>query len=209
MASTQSETTTCLRSPLDWHAWEREFKSYVATYDLTDKFFGEELFLARPIQPKISDYPTQVQRRSQSSATLQADSQAVTRAITIAELTAEGKESFKYDFIIYQEMKKDYTKEAEALRSVRDWITKTVDTDYRQTCCLSQKTIKEWFEALKEQVGMSVYATESLIMDNYHKAVKPLTRPPKDFQQWITEWEKALAKVQEHDLAVGKQRFNK
>ena len=106
--------------------------------------------------------------------------------------------------MIYQEMKKDYTKEAEALRSVRDWITKTVDTDYRQTCCLSQKTIKEWFEALKEQVGMSVYATESLIMDNYHKAVKPLTRPPKDFQQWITEWEKALAKVQEHDLAVGK-----
>jgi hypothetical protein len=108
------------------------------------------------------------------------DSQAVTRAITIAELTAEGKESFKYDFMIYQEMKKDYAKEAEALRAVRDWITKTVDTDYRQTCCRSEKTIKEWFEALKEQVGMSIYATESLIMENC--PVKPLTRPPKDFQ---------------------------
>jgi hypothetical protein len=54
MASTQqSETTTFLRSPLDWHAWEREFRSYVATYDLSDKFFREEPFLARPVQPKI------------------------------------------------------------------------------------------------------------------------------------------------------------
>jgi hypothetical protein len=189
---------------LDWHAWEREFRSYVATYDLSDKFFREEPFLARPVQPKIPDYPTQLQTRSQSSATPQPGSQAVTRAITIADLTAEGKETFKYDFMIYQEMKKDYAKEAEALRAVREWITKTVNTDYRQTCCQSQKTIKEWFEALQEQVGMSTYATESLIIDNYHKAIKPLTKPPKDFQQWITEWEKALAKVQEYDLAVGK-----
>ena len=85
---------------MDWHAWEREFKAYIATYDLTNKFFGKELFLARPIQPKISDYPTQVQRRSQSSV---ADSRAVTRATyyLIAELIAKGKESFKYDFMIY------------------------------------------------------------------------------------------------------------
>ena len=70
MASTQqSETTIFLRSPLDWHAWEREFRSYVATYDLSDKFFREEPFLARPVQPKIPDYPTQLQTRSQSSAT--------------------------------------------------------------------------------------------------------------------------------------------
>jgi hypothetical protein len=101
-------------------------------------------------------------------------------------------------------MKKDYAKEGEVLHAVRDWITKTVDSDYRQRCCRPQKTIREWFEALKEQVGMSNYATESLIMDNYHNAAKPLTKLPKDFQQWITEWEKALAKVQDHDRAVGK-----
>jgi hypothetical protein len=46
-------------------------------------------------------------------------------------------------------MKKDYTKEGEALRAMRDWI------DYRQTCCRPQKTIREWFEALKELAGMS------------------------------------------------------
>jgi hypothetical protein len=72
-----SETTIFLKSSLDWHAWEREFRAYVATYDLPDKFFGEEPFLMRPTQPKISGYPTasRVQTRSQSTLSLQADSQ--------------------------------------------------------------------------------------------------------------------------------------
>src|SRR5215469_11231296 len=119
MEKSQAENIL-LDNPDKWEDWEIQFKAQAVSYNLVDQIFNNESFLNKPIEPKIANYRPLIQTRSQSSnASNDSDS-------TISSLTVENRENFKYNYLIYQEHIKAYTREIESIYRLRTWIKKTV-----------------------------------------------------------------------------------
>jgi hypothetical protein len=73
-------------------------------------------------------------------------------------------------------------------------MAKTVASSYAQTCFDYSEGIEEWYKKLKEQVSMNEHTIKREIKASYRQAVNPLSKPPKDFEVWITKWEQVMAK---------------
>src|SRR5438105_1988852 len=104
-------------------------KAQAVSYNLIDKIFNNESFQTKPIEPKIANYRPSIQTRSQLST---ASSETETN---ISGLTTENREKFKFDYLIYQEHVKEYNREIEMIRGLRNWIEKTVSFNYRKSSC--------------------------------------------------------------------------
>ena len=94
----------------------------------------------------------------------------------------------------YKAQKDLHDGERDALDKLQTWMTKTVASNYAQTCFEYSEGIKEWYGKLKEQVGMNEHSIKREIKASYRQAVRPLSKPPKDFEAWITNWEQVMAK---------------
>jgi len=54
-----------------------------------------------------------------------------------------------------------------------------------KTCFKRKKGIKEWYDNLKQQVGIDKYNIKQDIKDIYQHAIKPLLKLLKDPESWI------------------------
>jgi hypothetical protein len=123
--------------------------------------------------------------------------------VTFANLSANNQKAFQFDLNMYQELKKEYNAEVSSIRTLKDWIRKTVAPNYQQTCCKPAESIKEWYENLKENVQFSNKEIKAELRSKYKLAIKPLTKP-KDAHNWIMRWEQTMALAQDKNLPVTK-----
>ena len=75
-----------------------------------------------------------------------------------------------------------YNKQQDALDKLQTWMMKTVAANYAKTCFNYEKDIKNWYSALKQQVGTNEYAIKQEIKNAYKQAVKSLSKIPKNIK---------------------------
>ena len=127
-----------------------------------------------------------------------------TGTISISDLSADGRSNFQLALSYYKAQKDLYDGERDALDKLQTWMTKTVASNYAQTCFDYSEGIKEWYGKLKEQVSMNEHSIKREIKASYRQAVRPLSKPPKDFEAWITNWEQVMAKGINRDIPFAK-----
>ena len=122
--------------------------------------------------------------------------------ITFANLSANNQKAFQLDLNMYQELKKKYIAEITSIRTLKDWIRKTVAPNYQQTCCkpteIDQKMVRK-----PQSVQFSNKEIKAELRSKYKLAIKPLTKP-KDALNWIMRWEQTMASAQDKKLPVTK-----
>jgi len=128
-------------------------------------------------------------------------SQTSATTITIADLTADGFRTYQLERTIYQDDKKDYTQQVEAVKQLKQWILKTVSLHFQLTACDPLHSITQWYTALKQQAGISDDEAVRRARDTYRLAITPLQRTPKDLIQWSESWEHAISAAQRKGVA--------
>lgn len=109
------------------------------------------------------------------------------------ELTTEERSRYQYDWTVFTYLAKEYKEHQSAVKELTTWTLSTVSYTLQQTCCIEQQGLDIWYQNL-QQTGI-VYE-ENLLPDareRYQKAVVALTKLPKSFENWITEWEISMA----------------
>ncbi|RHZ67143.1 uncharacterized protein CDV56_107613 [Aspergillus thermomutatus] len=190
-----SNKSVILKSLRDWDTWNKQFRAEGERKDLLDLVDGLENFRTRPKTPDPANYHSQPHntRNSTQASILIFDD-------PIAELSNEERSAYQLAYTIYKDRRDLYDKQRALLDKLQTWMTKSVASSYSKTCFHHKRTIKEWYDALKEQVGVDEYDIKREIVDAYKRAVKPLSKTPKDFESWITNWEQIMAEGTERDL---------
>jgi hypothetical protein len=201
--SSNESTIITLKGPDDWDAWEKQFKAEATRRSLLEHIEGTKTFLTAPMLPDPRNFNTQVQTSS-SSVTLGSSAGGRPGTISISDLSADGRAHFQLALSFYKAEKDLYDGEREALDKLQTWMTKTVASSYAQTCFDYSDGIKEWYNKLKEQVSMNEHTIKKEIKALYRQAVKPLSKAPKDFEAWITNWEQVMAKGINRDIPFAK-----
>jgi len=174
------ESTVMLKSPENWDAWNKRFKGEAMRRDILDIINGTKVFRTFPKMPEPKDFQTQVQTRSSSggqTTSSQCD-------ITYADLTEAGKSNIQFAFTVYKAEKELYVAEKEALDKLQTWMTKTVASNYIETCFDYDKDIKVWYNNLKQQVGLNEHTIKLELINAYKRAIRPLAKTPKDIKAW-------------------------
>jgi len=70
-------------------------------------------------------------------------------------------------------------------------ITDSISPSFFSTYCFDKPT-DQWYPNLKESLGTTASEEKAIARRRYHRAIKPLSRFPKDPQAWISEWEEAM-----------------
>jgi hypothetical protein len=60
------------------------------------------------------------------------------------------------------------------------------------TACDLEDTLKDWYEKLKEQVGVSDSKQQRDARTQYKAAIKPLSKALRDALAWLNNWEEAV-----------------
>jgi hypothetical protein len=81
-------------------------------------------------------------------------------------------------------------------------MTKTIAPSYAQTCFDPEQDIKGWYNNLKE---LNDFAIITDIRAQYKQVIKPLSKPPKDLETWITNWEQIMAKEIDRNIPFATQ----
>jgi hypothetical protein len=204
--STNTNTTVTYTHPKDSVVWTQEFRDKARALELWDYINPETLepWPKKPTKPNLAKYPTKTVRpsaRAPSHSTQtqgsQAEEEPTPAPTSIGDLTAEGKASYQQDWSEYLHDDKHYQIFLANKEKLISWIYSTVSTTYRKTCCIEGQTLDKWYSAFKK-IGLS-YETNRIpdARARYQRAIKPLSKLPKNFDDWLTEWETAMAEGQE------------
>jgi len=186
MTSNESVTIT-LKGPDDWDAWDKQFKAEATRRSLLEHIEGTKSFRTVPTLPDPRNFQLKAQIGGSSAG-------GHAGPISISDLSAEGRANFQLALTYYKAEKDLYDGERDALDKLQTWMAKTVASSYAQTCFDYSEGIEEWYKKLKEQVSMNEHTIKREIKASYRQAVNPLSKPPKDFEVWITNWEQVMAK---------------
>ncbi|KAG7134451.1 hypothetical protein HYQ45_007594 [Verticillium longisporum] len=206
-----------LRTFEDWGRWDEEFQTKATSlhqWEYIDPD-SEQSLLEKPQRPEFSKYGRRVPPRStdsdsstgvrgrrsgQSSQTIrQQSSEPIVslpetfdphqRARSIAELTAEDKVSFQFEWRVYEQDYKEYKEQETNCEKLKAWVIDTVDYGLRQSSCRPQWDLRRWYLNLKTSVGTTDREQQTAARRKYQEATSILTKAPKDFADWITTWE--------------------
>jgi hypothetical protein len=115
-------------------------------------------------------------------------------------MTTEGRAAYQVEWNKYVYEDKDYKEHRANLEKLTSWVLSTTSTTLKKTCCKEGETMDKWYKAFRE-TGQAY--EDNRIPDakrRYTAAVKPLTKLPRAFDAWITEWETAIAEGEHLDL---------
>jgi hypothetical protein len=218
--STPTSKTNSVRYdyPKDWVNWSREFRIKARSLNLwiyiePDKNIP---WPEQPVAPHIANYPKKIVRtetRSSSASRTTAtpapeEVDHETAPKSVGEMTGEGKSNYQLDLSYYSLMTKEFKDYRTNLDKMVDWITSTTSPLIRKTCCKEDMTIDEWY--LEFQQTGSAYERDRIAdaRTKYQAAIKPLSKLPRKFNEWLNEWESAMAEGQDVDLSdTMKARF--
>jgi len=124
--------------------------------------------------------------------------------ISVTDLTPAGKADYNLDWAGYLHDDRKCDKIAASVTALQSWVLATVSTDFQMSCCPENSTLDVWYRAL-ELSGASYQRNRVAdVRERYQRAVKPLTKAPRNFEAWVTEWESAVAEAK--SVGVGETR---
>jgi hypothetical protein len=209
--------------PEDWINWSHQFRLRAQTLNLWQYIQpeGPEDWPERPMAPLVQSYTarhitvqatvrTNTSRakgkapqepglstrntvRGHQDTPSDSDDTEPLVPTSISDLTAEAKLDYQHDWSVFTFLAKDFDKHQTAIKELTTWTLSTVSYTMQQTCCIENQTLDQWYSNLQE-TGL-VYEENLLpdARDRYRKSVSILTKPPKSFESWITEWEVSMA----------------
>jgi hypothetical protein len=213
----------------DWIRWSKEFRLRAVALDIWKYIDPEAVspWPTQPIAPELHSYTRRNARatirvapvrpsgsnarpstRRVSSRTTSPETEADANQsllMSISDLTPEGKADYQYDWSTYIHRSKEYKEHKTAVKELVTWTLSTISPTLREICCHEQTTLTAWYKALR-QTG-SAYE-ENLISDartKYQQAIKPLTKVPRSFDTWVSDWEVAIAEGSNLGLEDTKQ----
>ncbi|KAI1105377.1 hypothetical protein F4804DRAFT_140678 [Jackrogersella minutella] len=113
-------------------------------------------------------------------------------------MTGPQMQAFTLDFNIYKDSMREYDNEIAGIEKMKTYVYQTVSSHYRNAACQPDENLGKWYLQLKEFVGINDAQLQVTARDEYLETVTPLTKPPKDWNTWVLQWEKTMSK------AVGK-----
>jgi len=196
-------TKIILTTSADWEEWNKRFMNQVIMYDLLRHIQGDENLLSKPIRPVTADYSqkarsTTARSRTQTHAETpgQGTSEGQTslepdrQEVTFSDLTTDGQRSFSMAWTFYQDDTKEYEKQQDLVRKLKEWIAANVSSHYQETCCEPTESMAEWYKNLKMAAGIDTRSEENNAREKYKEALK--TPEVKDLTTWVDLWEKTM-----------------
>ncbi|KAK9370270.1 hypothetical protein V1509DRAFT_335591 [Lipomyces kononenkoae] len=158
----------------------------------------EKDFLTKPDAPNPSDYrrqPVHPTRGGSSASTITVGDTSEPQAVDSNGLT------FNTAWAVYTHQHKRYKDQETGIEKLRVWVMDTVSQHYLESACEPVETIAQWYSNLKEQCRQTEQATKSRAREEYRAAIKPLTKPPKDFEAWVNKWEHSMSHAKRKGVA--------
>ena len=144
-----------LTSPMQWEAWDAEFRTKaidMALWDYIDPLQEGHGLLTRPTEPQFQDFPLATTpestpsdsategsaRRSQrgSQRGSHTSQQPPLRASTYMDLSSDHQRSFQFLINTFNHQMTRYEAQRNHIKDLHAWILKTVNPQYRKTSCI-------------------------------------------------------------------------
>lgn len=212
----KKDLTAFLEKPEDWKEWKHDFLLQVESNNLNDHVQKGTPLMPAPEFPDIRRKKYTKTRealqfaRSQTIYEQDAEEQREENNETIQEkatgnwmmsdLTNAGRELFNLDMGQYKQFESPYNAQRQSVKKLRDWILKTVSTEYKGTCCEINQSIATWFENLQARCGQSVKTDRKDARKGYRQALASGPKTIKVAQTWITTWENVMAKARKEKV---------
>lgn len=210
MSSKNENNTVFYGHPKDWVDWSHEFRVKARALQLWDYVdpATRKSWPVEPGAPSFTAYPKRLARietraSSQSTpshATIVEEADPRGIPASVVEMTAEGRAAYQLDWSAYVFQAKEYKEHVTNLEKLTSWVFLTTSKTLLKVCCKEGETMDKWYIAFQE-TG-SAYE-ENRVPDaraKYKASVKPLSKLPRSFDNWLTEWETALAEGQQLEI---------
>jgi len=103
--------------------------------------------------------------------------------ITYSDLNDKGQIAFQFAWTMYQDELKEYRLHTENVRKLKEWVFESAVNSYKESCCKSDQSIKDWYRNLKEAVVSTTRMQRDIAIAQYQEALKP--PKSKDLLKWI------------------------
>ncbi|KAA8621186.1 hypothetical protein PtrV1_05687 [Pyrenophora tritici-repentis] len=124
----------------------------------------------------------------------------------LSELSNSGQKAFKEDLEYYrmsmEQYKSDrhqYEKEQSSFQHIMTLIQSSVSPHLLRTCCLPDKTLREWIINLKLTVGVSDRTEKERARERYLASLKPM-RTPNQWDTWLAEYDQAATEAEVYSV---------
>lgn len=194
---TNRDSTVHLNTSADHRGWRTQLQARCVAYNIWDKVNPNSTTLAIPKPlpiraPAVTDY------------TPAANVDIPTRP---TELSAGGQKAFKEDLeyykILLEQYKSDrheYEKEQSSLQHIVALIQSTVSPHLLRTCCLPEKSVRQWITDLQKTIGMSDQLEQEQARTRYRASLRPM-RSPHNWDTWLAEYDEAAAEAEAFRVA--------
>ena len=116
------------------------------------------------------------------------------------DLDADGLKAFQIDLQLYRDALAKYTKEDEAVISIKTWVLNTVSVHWRTTACQPTETLLAWHRKLEEHVGITEERLQDHLGEHYRKVLNTCGGRVSNWETWIQDWERALNVAREKNV---------
>ena len=159
-------------------------------------------FLEPPTKPKFTDYFVQSDLTPETTGTsgnetAQEAASQRTRATDYDQLSEKDQRSYGFKFHCYELEVRMYKEQQQYIISLVKWVENTVKPEYTRICCHPEKSIRDWYQSLKTTISMDRTEKALRLNQRYRAAVRPMTRAPKDFDAWVSEWGIIMSEFQQ------------
>ncbi|KAG9381598.1 hypothetical protein A1F94_007252 [Pyrenophora tritici-repentis] len=160
-------------------------------------------------QSDYTDYYSALRRPTDLRIPILADYQAasgIEEPGRLSELSNSGQKAFKEDLEYYrmsmEQYKSDrhqYEKEQSSFQHIMTLIQSSVSPHLLRTCCLPDKTLREWIINLKLTVGVSDRTEKERARERYLASLKPM-RTPNQWDTWLAEYDQAATEAEVYSV---------
>ncbi|KAJ3557670.1 hypothetical protein NPX13_g9882 [Xylaria arbuscula] len=140
---TLSTAKTVFAKLEDFDQWERDCIAKARSLDLWEYLDPEnrKAWPTEPQPPRYQDYPTRAN---------------IDEALTLVDLTTEGKASFTSDWNIYAQVDKKYMEHRRNVKEMTLWMQDTIAPNYRLAFLKPKEEIYQWYNNIS--VALRQYA---------------------------------------------------
>lgn len=186
-----------LRDYSNFTIWFKQLQNRCIAHDIWDKVNPESTtpLTVKPVAnriPVVADY---------------APAANISTPTRQSELSTAGQKAFKEDleyYKLFQEQfrndRHEYEREQTSLQHMVTFIQQTVANHLQNTCCLPNKTPREWITSLKLAVGVDDRYEKERARDRYLAALKQM-RSINLWETWLAEYDQAATEAETYLVA--------
>jgi len=116
-----------------------------------------------------------------------------TRSQSVSNLNADELRSFQVAWNIFAYDSKEYEVQKKNIQDLKGWFMDTIAQQYRDSSCDPTESLHKWYTQLKEHASVGEVMDKKAVRSLYKTAIKPLNKPPRDWNSWINAWEEAMS----------------